>query len=76
MTARYVPVSIVLEPRESINSKSSQVKSPPLPDSERLRGGRTELMIDMGILRVEVIGAKNLMAGDRSGKSDVCSPVF
>jgi hypothetical protein len=29
-------------------------------------------MIDMGILRVEVIGAKNLMAGDRSGKSDVC----
>jgi hypothetical protein len=28
-------------------------------------------MIDMGILRVEVIGAKNLMAGDRSGKSDV-----
>ena len=31
-------------------------------------------MIDMGILRVEVIGAKNLMAGDRSGKSDVCLP--
>jgi len=30
-------------------------------------------MIDMGILRVEVIGAKNLMAGDRSGKSDVSS---
>lgn len=32
-------------------------------------------MVDMGILRVEVIGAKNLMAGDRSGKSDV-SPTF
>lgn len=26
---------------------------------------------DMGVLRVEVIGGKNLMAGDRSGKSDV-----
>lgn len=26
---------------------------------------------DMGVLRVEVVGAKNLMAGDRSGKSDV-----
>lgn len=34
-----------------------------------------KLMIDMGILRVEVIGAKNLMAGDRSGKSDVCPPL-
>jgi Ca2+-dependent lipid-binding protein len=33
-------------------------------------------MIDMGILRVEVIGAKNLMAGDRSGKSDVCLSLF
>jgi hypothetical protein len=33
-------------------------------------------MIDMGILRVEVIGAKNLMAGDRSGKSDVCLPLI
>jgi hypothetical protein len=30
----------------------------------------------MGILRVEVIGAKNLMAGDRSGKSDVCPSLF
>jgi len=29
------------------------------------------LIVDMGILRVEVLGAKNLMAGDRSGKSDV-----
>jgi hypothetical protein len=28
-------------------------------------------MTDMGILRVEVLGAKDLMAGDRSGKSDV-----
>jgi hypothetical protein len=30
----------------------------------------------MGILRVEVLGAKNLMAGDRSGKSDVCPPLL
>ena len=34
-----------------------------------------KLMVDMGILRVEVIGAKNLMAGDRSGKSDVSPPL-
>jgi Ca2+-dependent lipid-binding protein len=34
------------------------------------------LMSDMGILRVEVIGAKNLMAGDRSGKSDVSLPLL
>jgi hypothetical protein len=32
--------------------------------------------LDMGILRVEVIGAKNIMAGDRSGKSDVGPPSY
>ena len=45
MSARYVPVQIRLEPRESINN--------------------------MGVLRVEVISAKGLLAADRSGKSDV-----
>ncbi|EIW70089.1 hypothetical protein TREMEDRAFT_71520 [Tremella mesenterica DSM 1558] len=44
MSARYVPVDIKLEPRESINN--------------------------MGVLRVDVLHAKNLMAADRSGKSD------
>jgi hypothetical protein len=68
MTARYVPVQIALEPRESINSESR--------DGLVHRNGANAL--DMGILRVEVIGAKNLMAGDRSGKSDVglLSPTF
>ncbi|ORY31245.1 C2 domain-containing protein [Naematelia encephala] len=44
MTAKYVPVDIKLEPRESI--------------------------MNMGLLRVEVVSAKGLMAADRSGKSD------
>ena len=44
MSARYVPVDIKLEPRESINN--------------------------MGVLRVDVLHAKGLMAADRSGKSD------
>ncbi|ORX40969.1 C2 domain-containing protein [Kockovaella imperatae] len=44
LSARYIPVDIKLEPRESINN--------------------------MGVLRVEVIGAKGLAAADRSGKSD------
>lgn len=65
MTARYVPVQIALEPRESINSESSATHELRVP---------AELIIDMGILRVEVIGAKNIMAGDRSGKSDVGPP--
>jgi hypothetical protein len=69
MTARYVPVSIVLEPRESINSRSTHSRS---RASTMSRG----LMVDMGVLRVEVIGAKNLMAGDRSGKSDVRAVPF
>jgi hypothetical protein len=60
LSARYVPVDIRLEPRESINSK--------LP-------GRYSTFslhwIDMGVLRVDVISAKGLLAVDRSGKSDV-----
>jgi Ca2+-dependent lipid-binding protein len=44
MSARFVPVDIVLEPRESINN--------------------------MGVLRVDVVGAKGLVGADRSGKSD------
>ena len=44
MSARFVPVNIKLEPRESINN--------------------------MGVLRVDVVSAKGLMAADRSGKSD------
>ena len=31
---------------------------------------------DMGVLRVEVIGAKDLMAADRSGKSDASLVFF
>ena len=44
VAARYVPVDIKLEPRESFKN--------------------------MGVLRVEVLGAKNLVGAYRSGKSD------
>ena len=49
---------------------------PFLGQKRQTDGDIAGLMSDMGILRVEVMGAKNLMAGDRSGKSDVCFPVF
>lgn len=61
ISARYVPVDIVLEPRESINSERGRVT---------VVGSSTD-QIDMGVLRVELIGAKNLVGADRSGKSDV-----
>ena len=48
---------------------------PFLGQKRQTDGDIAGLMSDMGILRVEVIGAKNLMAGDRSGKSDVCLPL-
>lgn len=44
MSSRFVPVQIVLEPRETINNQ--------------------------GMLRVTAVGAKNLKAADRGGKSD------
>ncbi|WWD20758.1 hypothetical protein CI109_105235 [Kwoniella shandongensis] len=44
LAAKFVPVDITLEARESINN--------------------------MGVLRVDVVEAKGLMAADRSGKSD------
>ncbi|KAL1412655.1 Tricalbin-2 [Vanrija albida] len=44
LSARYLPINIKLQPRESIN--------------------------DQGLLKVTVIGGKNLASADRSGKSD------
>jgi hypothetical protein len=49
----------------------SIVSQNPSSDRSGEVGTGLGLIVDMGILRVEVIGAKNLMAGDRSGKSDV-----
>ena len=60
MEARYVPVKIELEPRESINSTLHPSFKAPMPDPG-----------DMGILRVDVLRAQGLMAADRGGKSDV-----
>ena len=62
MSARYVPINVKLEARESINSESQTVEYTAL---------LTLTTPDMGVLRVDVIGAKGLMAADRSGKSDV-----
>lgn len=61
MSSRYVPVDIKLEARESINSKIMQ----------QYRDPRLTFAPDMGVLRVDVVGARGLKAADRSGKSDV-----
>jgi Ca2+-dependent lipid-binding protein len=63
LSARYVPVQIALEPRESINSMLHVTWSMRLTDPTG--------QLDMGLLRVELVDGKDIRGVDRSGKSDV-----
>lgn len=58
--ARYVPVPVTLEPRESINSESYAFLS---------LAFAFNTATDQGTLRVDIISATDLPAADRSGKS-------
>lgn len=55
--ARYVPVPVKLEPRESINSTLLHVAA----------GIPLTMHPDQGVLRVDVIEGRDLMAADRGG---------
>lgn len=63
ISAKYVPVPIKLEMRETVNSKQA------LPES-RLYQRLTNLHLDTGIIRVDVLEGQNLRSADRNGKSD------
>ena len=56
--ARYVPVPITLEPRESVNSKTltSATRSDP------------NFATDQGIVRVDLLYGRDIHAADRGGK--------
>src|ERR1700761_118189 len=60
IAAKYVPVDIKLEPRESINSTFQFIS--------RFTFSLMYLFTDQGVLRVELISAVNLHAADRGGK--------
>jgi Ca2+-dependent lipid-binding protein len=58
---RYVPVPVVLEPRETVNSMS--LHSPPLVLT-------SIFSIDQGSLRVTLLTGHDMQGVDRGGKSD------
>lgn len=63
--ARYVPVPVKLEPRESINSTLFRL----LADTFFMK------YTDQGVLRVELIEGRDLMAVDRGGMTlHTCYP--
>lgn len=64
ISAKYVPVPIKLEMRETVNSKSYQYQA----DWSRLTAPC--LCEDTGIIRVDVLEGHGLKAADRNGKSD------
>jgi hypothetical protein len=57
--AKYVPVEIKLDPRESINSMFARVE---------LLAYDSHARLDMGILRVELLDGKDIHGADRSGE--------
>lgn len=60
--ARYIPVPVRLEPRESVNSK--------FQFCQRSAFDLIDFPPDQGILRVELIDGHDIVAADRGGKSD------
>lgn len=65
--ARYVPVPVKLEPRESINSKF-QVSS--FPD---MQANLYDKCVDQGILRVDLLDGIDIHAADRGGLCHICA---
>ena len=58
---RYVPVPVILEPRESINSKSS------LTDHLLIYKCCSYVLVDQGTLRVDLLDGRDIAAADRGG---------